>query len=255
MAKSPEHPTSGAVFFDFEGTLNDTAQSGRLYAADLARWMGRRFPAHEADWGRAVLAGLAAMRQHQAAAADQPLPPDGYDTYRQKELSAWLEAMVEVAGLRLPADLSQAELLSALERAIVLQLAPTTGAVDAVRQLARSGMSLYISSGADSRYVERCLVDAGLRECFREVFGPDKLQTLKTSPEFFTRCFAAAEVEPAAAWVVDDSPDPLAWALDLGAQVVAVGLDDRDLARLSDRSGFHAIRNLQGLTAVLSLVK
>ncbi len=62
----------------------------------------------------------------------------------------------------------------------------------------------------------------GVRHCFTRLYGPDLVNALKTGPEFYERIFADAGVEPEKAVVVDDSPQALAWAVQVGAKTVLI---------------------------------
>lgn len=245
-----------AVFLDYEGTLNDSMQSGRLYAGELAGYLGRRFPDREiANCGRAVLAAMEATRSMPDQFGDGRTWP-GYAEYRHRELRVWLKALLATAGLPLPTTDRDLDVLAAdLVLNVAPRYAPTPGAVEAMHQLSRAGLRLYVSSGATTEYTARCLRDAGLIGLFADVFGPDKLDTLKIGAGYFAKCFRYADTDPARACVVDDSPGPLRWALALGARAIGVGVPAEQLALGGDPGGaagrYRAIGNLGELTEVL----
>jgi len=244
-----------AVFFDFEGTLNDTAQSIRLYAREMAIWMARLYPDANADWSQAVLLGFHAMRRLQDEVMPDISTEDGYRAYRRLELRTWLVAVLGHAGIAAVESLDLDGLAAQLESEIAPRMVATTGAIEAVGAVAAGGLRLFVSSGANSGYVRRCLKGAGLASSFTEVYGPDRIGTLKTGPDFYIRCFDASGVTPERALVVDDSPEPLVWATALGAQAIAVGIGDSLPAPRSGRRRIVAIGNLGELPAVLRLVK
>jgi FMN phosphatase YigB (HAD superfamily) len=62
----------------------------------------------------------------------------------------------------------------------------------------------------------------GVRDCFDHCYGVDLINTFKNSSEYYTHPLVAVGIAPAAAWVVDDSPQALAWAASVGAQTVLV---------------------------------
>ncbi len=246
-----------AVFFDYEGTLNDSVQSGGL---ELVGYLKRRYPGHTVEgFGNAVRAALEATRR----LPDQyghGVPWPGYAAYRRRELRLWFETLLRTAGLPIP-DGGEAldELAADLAREAAPRFVPMPGAVAALRSLSHTGLRLYIASGATTEYTAPCLRDAGLIGLFDDIFGPDKLDTLKTGQDYYVKCFAAAGVEPRRACVVDDSPGPLRWALELGARAIGLrvpaglvaapdGGDDG--AAIAER--YTEIENLGELTSVLT---
>jgi phosphoglycolate phosphatase-like HAD superfamily hydrolase len=249
------------LFLDFEGTLNDTAQAGLRYAEDLAAWLERRLPAHQADWGHAVTVALQAMRKFQ----DQARPEDagwaGYEEHRRRELVVWLETLLATANVKLPDSFGRQDLLESIQAELTPEFVPMQGVVPAVQALHRQEFRLFVSSGANSRYVRTCLAGGGLLELFEDVYGPDTVEIPKNGPEFFARCFARSGIEADRACVVDDSPGPLVWALDLGAYAVAVGLDPAAFngakaATTPDAAvRLRAARNLGDLLDVLTRLK
>lgn len=223
------HSPLDGVFLDFEGTLNDTRSSGRLYARDFVAAMGRRFDVEPASWVGAIAQSLDDVRALQDTAAKEPWP--GHDGYRRRELVLWLRSLYGTAGVGLPAgDDDVYALARQLEDSIPVHFAPLPGADQLIRDLAGRGLRLHIASGAYSKYVSRSLSDSGLLSFFAGVYGPDNLDTLKTGPCFFTRAFAAAGCDPARCLVVDDSPGPVDWAAQVGARAIRVGAEGVDLA-------------------------
>lgn len=218
------HSRFDSVFLDFEGTLNDTQASGRLYARDFIATVGRMHPGEPARWIGAIITSLADVRALQEKAAAEPWL--GYDAYRRRELVIWLRSLYGAAGVALPDEDDQVYRLAwELEEAIPVRFAPLSGVDQTIRDLAARGLRLHIASGANSRYVSRCLSDGGLIELFCGVYGPDNLDTLKSGADFFRRAFSAAGCVPSHCLVVDDSPGPVRWALEAGARAIQVGPD------------------------------
>jgi beta-phosphoglucomutase-like phosphatase (HAD superfamily) len=216
------HSWLEGVFLDFEGTLNDTRASGRLYARDFMAVMGQRYDVPPASWAGAIVKSLDDVRQLQDTAAQEPWP--GYDAYRRRELILWLRSLYGAAGVELPpCDDDVHALARQLEDSIPVRFAPLAGAGQLIRDLSGRRLRLHIASGANSGYVSRSLADHGLLEFFAGVYGPDNLDTLKSGACFFRRAFAAAGCKPARCLVVDDSPGPVCWAVEAGARAIRVG--------------------------------
>lgn len=248
---SVHHARFDAVFLDFEGTLNDTQASGRLYARDFVATVGRAHKVEPGRWFGAIVQSLTDLRAFQDAAAAAPWP--GYDAHRRRELLVWIRSLYGAAGVPIADDDDQAyQVARELELAIPVRFAPLPGAAETVRALADRGLRLYIASGANSRYVSRCLSGAGLLELFSGVYGPDNLDTLKSDALFFRLAFAAAMCRPERCLVVDDSPGPVCWARELGATAVYLGaLPDGPEGDSYLRLG---VMNLSSLVELLSVV-
>lgn len=101
------------------------------------------------------------------------------------------------------------------------------GALEAIRRLRAMGYDLHTASGELSDQLELYLAALGVRDCFGRLYGPDLVGVLKTAPEFYQRVFADAGVPPAQAVVVDDKPQCVAWAQEVGARGVLVGAAER----------------------------
>lgn len=214
-----------AVFVDFEGTLNDAVASGRLYARGLISWMRGKHAAEPAVWVAALMKAMEGVyRQQLAAVVADPGTWPGYAEYRRRELIVWAQTLLSQAGFEAPAEAEALALARRLEEDIPAEMAPLPGAIEMVRALAGRGWKLFIASGAPSTYTRQCLESGGVLGLFDQVYGPDVVDTLKQGPEFYRRAFRASGFDPARCAVVDDSPDPLAWALEAGARAaVAVG--------------------------------
>ena len=115
------------------------------------------------------------------------------------------------------------------------------GAVDAVRELSANGYRLSTASGQSSRELVHYLTGMDILTCFSErLYGPDLVHTKKGSPLFYERIFADADIAPAHAVVVDDSPEAVLWAAEAGARTVLVSsgpatpLPDSTVSSLSE---------------------
>ena len=214
-----------AVFIDFEGTLNDVNGSGRLYVRDFLSWARGSYPADPAVWATALAKAMEGVFRNQAAAARHPAAWPGYVAYRRRELTVWAQDLFREAGMVVPGDEEALDLALRLEDEVPSKMVPLPGALELVNALAdHNGRQLFIASGAPSTYTKQCLQSAGVLGYFQRVLGPDVVDTLKTGPEYYRRAFRATGYSPDQCAVIDDSPGPLAWALQTGARaVVAVG--------------------------------
>ena len=233
------------LFLDFEGTINDTAKAGLRYAEGVALWLERRLPGQQADWRRAVAAALDAMREFQSRVRPGAAGGPSHEEYHRAELQVWLRTLLLTADVELPAEIQPHDLLRAIQTEVGPEFVPTPGATTALQALHKAGFKLFVTSGADSRYVRACLAEGGVIDLFEDIQGPDSLRLPKQGPEFFQRCLEQAQLRADQICVIDDSAGPISWALGMGARAVAIDLADDVLQRLKTVAGAAALDRLR----------
>jgi FMN phosphatase YigB (HAD superfamily) len=238
-----------AILIDYEGTLNDTRGSGRLYARDLAAHMASRYQGHRADWPAAVMAAMGVMRRMQ----DEQTVDDsqGYAEYRLNELRAWATTLLNSAGLPLGGVEWLDAFIAEVQQAVAPRFVALPGAVECLDRLRSMGLRLYLTSGGSSEHTAACLRDAGIASNFAAIIGPDQVATLKNGPEFYERCLGVAGVTASQACAVDDSPGPLDWALTVGCYAIGVGAA---ASCLPSRPRFATANSLDELPGVVSIL-
>ncbi len=136
---------------------------------------------------------------------------------------AWLSAICEAASVAVP---NEADALAiargAHEYASARVYAPLAGAPEAVRALREAGYELHTASGTPSRELEVSFALLGIRGCFGRLYGADRVDVPKGSPEFYRRIFADLAIDPATALVIDDSERACGWAREAGARAVRI---------------------------------
>ncbi len=137
----------------------------------------------------------------------------------------WLRGMCALVGVPAPADDEECYQLARQATVFVTHRvhAAFPGAIEAIRVLAQRGYALYTASGEPSVELAGYLEAMGVRDCFQRLYGPDLVNTFKTGPAFYERIFADAGVSSGAALVVDDTPQAIGWATQVGARAVLVG--------------------------------
>lgn len=155
---------------------------------------------------------------------------------------AWLDAMCRYVGVATPPPERAVEIARRATAFVTRRVrAARPGSVEAVRTLHERGFVMHTASGEHSEELEGYLSGLGIRAAFRRLYGPDLSGVLKTGPEYYRRVFRDAGVAPADAIVVDDRPQAVAWAAEVGARTVLVGREaaegcrpDAVIARLAD---------------------
>jgi len=149
--------------------------------------------------------------------------PD-YPSFERAYLLDWIAGMCSLMGLPRPSEERSLLLAQEAEAWITRRVdAAFPGAVAAIRQLHAQGYPLCTASGESSTQLAGYLSCMGVRACFGRLYGPDLIDTFKTSPAYYARLLADAAIPPTAAVIVDDSLDALAWAAEVGACPVYVG--------------------------------
>jgi HAD superfamily hydrolase (TIGR01509 family) len=117
----------------------------------------------------------------------------------------------------------------------------------AVRELHARGYKLSTASSGTSRELSGHLVGTGVRDLFGDrLYGPDLVQALKNGPTYYRRIFAREGIDPAAAVVLDDSPDAMHWIREAGATPVLVARDG-----VASVEGVLTIPNLSALLPLI----
>jgi HAD superfamily hydrolase (TIGR01509 family) len=136
---------------------------------------------------------------------------------------AWVRSMCLLVDYPLPPDeecLALAARASEMSSRRIQAALPDT--VEAVGMLHHQGYPLHTASGACSLEIAGYLHGMGVKHCFGQVYGADLINTLKDGPTYYARLFADLGISPAAAVVVDDNVEALAWAAQTGATTVLV---------------------------------
>jgi HAD superfamily hydrolase (TIGR01509 family) len=136
----------------------------------------------------------------------------------------WLRGMCELVGIAAPAEEECFELAHRATAFIIPRVqAAFPGVVDAICTLHRLGYTLHTASGEPSIELAGHLQGMEVRDCFECLYGPDLIDTFKNGPAYYERVFADVGIMPSDALVVDDSPQAVGWATQVGARTVLIG--------------------------------
>ncbi|HLJ55507.1 MAG TPA: HAD family hydrolase [Chthonomonadaceae bacterium] len=225
------------VFIDFDETLNDPHAFHGQFVRAMGSLLAGRFGGDAARWSQAAVEQLARIDAEYAERfAGRPLA--GY--------CGWLEAVRERAAIEMfarmglppppdPAGTARRTQTEALRRCSALY----PGAPDAIRVLSEAGYRVHLASGQESEYLAAALLDTGLEPCVGTAYGPDLVDCAKEGREYYDRIFAAADVAPREAVVVDDYPPALGWAMEAGAAAIQARVSSP--RRQSDVDGVAAV--------------
>jgi FMN phosphatase YigB (HAD superfamily) len=146
-----------------------------------------------------------------------------YESFEYAYLRDWIMGMCRLVGVKCPPEEDAIALARRASESIPPKIkADIPGSVDAVRLLKRRGYTLHTASGGSSSDLRGYLDAMGVLNLFTRLYGPDLVDALKVSPKFYRRIFADSGTVPSDALVVDDSPEALEWAAEVGARTVLV---------------------------------
>ncbi|HEY0072164.1 MAG TPA: HAD-IA family hydrolase [Chloroflexia bacterium] len=211
------------LFLDDGGVISDN----NVRAPQWQRLVGEFFPpllgGRPEDWERANQEFTTALFEPAAWAARLSVTED-YESFERSYFLDWLGGMCKLLDIPMPPEEESIELARRASAWITRQVrSDFPGAVDAVRLLHARGYLLHTASGESSSDLEGYLGAMGVRECFDRLYGPDLVHVMKAGPEFYRRVFADSGVRPQDALVVDDSPNALRWAAEVGARTILIG--------------------------------
>lgn len=232
------------IFLDDGGVMNDNTPRGLQWRRLVGEYLSPRLGGSLEAWAEANKV-VATREVNMYKEHNWETSQLDFLAFREQLDRDWIVGMTEMVGVDTP-DGDECLKLALETRDFVTRRVRSAypGAVDAIRQLHAKGYPLYTASGEDSEVLEGYLEGMGVRDLFRTLYGPDIVNTAKQDPEYYSRIFEDAEVDPVAAVVVDDSPEALEWAREAGATPVLVSTEDDGASEV--------IRSLAALPAFLS---
>ena len=230
------------LFIDDGGVLNDNSRRAPEFRRLVAEFFPPRLGGEPEAWAeanRVTFQGV--FDAHKDAVAVVDAYHQGVVAYEH----AWLTAMCEYVGVSAPeggdcAALAREALLYITRRA----RAAYPGAAETVAALAGAGYALHTASNQPSWELEGYLSAMGVLDHFGILFGADLVNAMKPSHVYYERAFALARADPGRSLVLDDDPEYLAAAREVGARTVVVGSGDAP-------PGHLAIPSLASLPALL----
>ena len=212
------------LFVDFDNTLIDSDALRRQYVQELASILHRDFGGEIAGWEAALSPALdASQARYQATFSGNPLA--GYTDWLAQERVRITQEVFGAMGVASPEGEPLGDLARRLQfEALTNCNTALPGAEEALRGLFEAGHRTQIASAWDSEFLFAALIGAGIESYTESKFGGDLVNCAKEGPEFYQRIFAACDIRPAQAIVVDDQAICLDWAEETGAKVIQARL-------------------------------
>jgi HAD superfamily hydrolase (TIGR01509 family) len=211
------------IFLDDGGVMNDNRKRGSQWQYLVSEFFVPLLGGTSEAWMEANRIVIDRLFEPVAWQTRLQLATD-YKSFDRTYQLDWLRGMCELVGIGVPAE----EECFALARRATAFIIPRVkaafpGAAEAIRTLHHLGYTLHTASGEPSNELAGHLQGMEVRDCFECLYGPDLIDTFKNGPAYYERLFADIGIMPADALVVDDSPQAVDWAAQVGARTVLVG--------------------------------
>jgi beta-phosphoglucomutase-like phosphatase (HAD superfamily) len=235
-----------AVFLDDGGVLNDNSLRSVEWQRLVGEFFAPRLGGNPEAWGKAnhdvFFAQFDRFRAWLKEAGE-----DFFDFFGSGEERAhWVREMCKHVGVDAPAD-GVALAIEAEDFVLPRVRSAYPDVTAAVRELHARGYKLSTASSGTSRELRGHLLGTGVRDLFGDrLYGTDLVGALKNGPTYYRRIFAREGIDPAAALVLDDSPDAMRWIGEAGATPVLVARDGV--------ASVDGVRTIPNLSALLSLL-
>lgn len=214
--------TMAAIFVDFDGTLSDMPILWLEYAREVGALLAQQFGGNEDVWAKAAADALTFVQSEYVARFENN-PTADYNQWLQSARLQTVELIFEAMNVPLPDDPMQFA-MDIQYTALTACNAAFDGVAEALQTLTQNGVEIHIASANDSEFLLAALTGIGIEGLVSQRFGPDLVDCAKEGPEFYQRIFAQTGVNPSETLIVDDHPDALRWAIELGAGAIQVRL-------------------------------
>jgi HAD superfamily hydrolase (TIGR01509 family) len=180
-----------AVVFDLDGVLVDSEEVWDDVREQLAHERGGRW--HER--AQADMMGMSSVE--------------------------WSRYMHDVIGLAEPPDEINAEVVRRMRARYAEDLPVLTGAVEAVRRLAKD-FRLGLASSSNRALIDAVLEATGLEKLFEAIVSSEEVPRGKPAPDVYLRAAELLELPPAGIAAVEDSANGIRSAHAAGMRVLAI---------------------------------
>ncbi|MFX1497103.1 MAG: HAD hydrolase-like protein [Promethearchaeota archaeon] len=208
---------SFAIFFDDGGVLNDNSIRAPQWKVFCGEFFHSRFGGDPEVWGEANEKAITSLMDPKGAREFY----DDYITFYTNFKSEWVTKMFEEAKRSVPPKEEHERIYdTTIEYVWPKVHSAIPGIIESIKMLYLKGFVLYTSTGLASREIKIVLEEMGVKHFFSGFFGPDLINTRKTSSNFFEAIFNDIKLESKKAIVIEDQPRFIENALKTGANVI-----------------------------------
>jgi FMN phosphatase YigB (HAD superfamily) len=212
---------SFTLFFDDGGVLNDNSVRTPQWKAFCGEFFHSRFGGDPEVWGEANQKVMISLEIHGWFGRDPKEIYDDYITYYTNFKSEWVKKMFEEVGRSVPPKVEHERIFDATAEYVWPKVhSAIPGIIESIKTLYSKGFVLYTSTGLVSREIRMVLEAMGIKQFFSGFYGPDLINTWKSSSNFFKLIFKDIKLESKKAIVIEDKPKFIENALKSGAHVI-----------------------------------
>ena len=219
--------TIDAIFFDDGGVMNDNNLRGKQWKPLIAEFFAPRFGGEKENWMKAneYAVGFVMDILDHIQAMNKEI---SHKDYYALEHEVWAEKMFEFMGMQNPPKETYEKLALEVDNWVIPQVRSAyPGITDSIQKLSKNYI-LHTASNETSKVLDAYLAGMDVRNCFKFLFGPDLINTMKSHQSYYQKIFSYAQVKPENTVVIDDNPGVLKHAEKTKATVIQSCLDGQN---------------------------
>jgi FMN phosphatase YigB (HAD superfamily) len=205
------------LFFDDGGVLNDNKARGPKWQKLIGEWFSPKYGGDEQKWGEANIAVI----ERETRTIDDIINNQeeiDYSMVKRELDQAWLEGMFRYMSIDFPQKSEYDKILAEIIGFIAPKaIAPYPGIISVIYEIYKKYGSLNTASNESSDMLKLYLSGMGLLSCFSNLYGPDLVNTFKSSPTYFNRIFEQLGIEPSQVIIIEDRPTVINYINQIGA--------------------------------------
>ena len=223
-----------SIYVDDGGVIQDNTERGRQWDIYLPQYLVQRFGGDHSSWAAANTEMLKRFMP-KIVSGQGPNQEQSFTARRRRVRIEWTRALLEHAGFAPPDSDDECYQIQVDYTEYVTKRvrAAAPGAVSALRRLASAGYQLRTASGTESDHLQMILASLGIEELFLKTYGPDLIETDKSSPHFYKRIIEDSGVEAASALFLDDTESAVSRIVETGATACLIADTPPDTTRAS----------------------
>ncbi|MHA2288627.1 MAG: HAD hydrolase-like protein [Promethearchaeota archaeon] len=206
------------VFFDDGGVLNDNSVRGKQWEKFVGEYYSSRFGGELEVWGEANGKIISSFFDMLMVGKDKF---GDYQTFYTNFKKHMVLEMFNEAGKILPKNTNPVEVFNSTREYVIPKVqSAIPGVIDSIKRLSSKDFILYTAAGAVSIEMKLYLEGMGVKQHFKEFYGPDLINAWKINSEYYDAIFKHSKVDRAKAIIIEDNPQFLNDALEVGANVI-----------------------------------
>ena len=207
------------VFFDDGGVLNDNRIRGKQWKTLCGEYYSTRFGGDPEIWGEANHKLISSFFGIFWRNGKEKF--DDYQTFYTDFKKKMVLGMFKETGKIPPSNLNLVEVYNSATQYVIPKVCSAIpGVIDSIKELSSRDFILYTAAGAVIKEMKMYLEGMGIIRYFKELYGPDLINTWKFGKEFYEAIFKHSGVNPSKAIIIEDQPRFLECAQEVGANVI-----------------------------------